>query len=234
MRNIIFAALVLCVAFSSCKKIEGDGNIVTDTFNINEPFEQVTNETAFDVTVVFSNENKVVITGESNITDKLSVYVKRKKLIITKEKNKYRLRNTQPVTITVYMNRKSHMYFNNHGSGDLTAESPLSNKIDLENSGSGDLYVFNCEHEAVEIHNSGTGDIVVKGIAGDVYIENSGSGDVDCYDLIAQYVEIHSSGSGMIEAYATDAMDIWVSGTGEVYPYGTERVRFHYDYGEDD
>ena len=233
MRNIIITALVLCVALSSCKKIDGDGNVVTETYSINESFEEVTNETAFDVTVIFSNENKVVITGESNIIEKLSVYVKRKRLIIEKDRNKYRLRNTQPVTITVYMSRKSNMHFNNYGSGDLTAESPISNKIDLNNTGLGDLYVFNCEHEAIEIHNSGSGDVVVKGIAGDVYIENSGSGDVDCYDLIAQYVEIHSTGSGRVEAYATDEGDVWQSGSGEVYVWGTERVRYHYEYEGD-
>lgn len=234
MRNFVIAALVMCVAFSSCKKIEGDGNVVTENYNINEYFQEVRNETPFDVTIIFSNENKVVITGESNIVQKLTVYTKRKRLIIAKDKNKYRLRNTLPVTITVYMKRMDYMYFTNNASGDLSVESPLSKKIEFDNTGSGDLYVFNCEHEAVEISNSGSGDVVVNGVASEVKITCSGSGDVDCYNLTSQYVEIHSSGTGRVEAYATDEGDVWQSGNGEVYVYGTDRVRYHYEYDDDD
>lgn len=234
MRNIIIVALIACVAFSSCKKIEGNGEIITETYTVNDYFQEVTNETAFNVEVIFSNENKVEITGESNIIEKLSVNVKHKKLIIDKVRNKYRLRTTQPVNITVYMKRNDYMYFSNYGSGDLTVYSPLARKIKLDNTGSGDLYVFDCEHEAVEVLNSGSGDIVVTGVAGDVYISNSGSGDVDCYHLTSQYVEIHSSGTGRTEAYATDEADVWGNGSGEVYVYGTERVRYHYEYDDDD
>ena len=233
MRNFVIAALVMCVALSSCKKIEGDGNVVTETYNINEYFQEIRNETPFDVTVIFSNENKVVITGESNIVQKLTVYTKRKRLIIAKDKNKYRLRNTLPVTITVYMKRMDYMYFTNNASGDLSVESPLSKKVEFENTGSGDLYVFNCEHE-VEISNSGSGDVVVEGIASEVKITCNGTGDVDCYNLTSQYVEIHSTGSGRVEAYATDEADVWQSGSGEVYVYGTERVRYHYAEYDDD
>ena len=234
MRNIIIVALIACVAFSSCKKIEGNGDVITKTYTINEYFQEVTNETAFNAEVIFSNENKVEITGESNIIEKLSVDVKHKKLIIDKVRNKYRLLTTQHVNIKVYMKRNDYMYFSNYGSGDLTVYSPLSKKIKLDNTGSGDLYVFDCEHEAVEVLNSGSGDIVVTGIAGEVYIKNSGSGYVDCYNLTSQYVEIHSSGSGRTEAYATDEADVWESGSGEVFVYGTERVRYHYNYEDDD
>ena len=234
MRNIIIVALVLCVALSSCKKIEGNGEVITETYTINEYFQEVSNGTPFDVNVVFSDENKVVVTGESNIIQKLSVYVKHKKLIISKERNKYRFLTTQPVTITVYMVSKDYMYFKNNTSGDLTVLSPLCRKIEFENSGSGDLYAFDCEHEAVEVINSGSGDVEIRGVAGEVKITGSGSGDIDCYYLLAQYAEVHSSGSGRIEAYATDEADAWISGTGEVYVFGTERVRYHYEYNEED
>ena len=234
MRNFIIAALIACVAFSSCKKIEGNGEVITKTYTISDYFQEVTNETAFDVEVVFSNENKVEITGESNIIEKLSVDVKHKKMTIDKVRNKYRLLTTQPVNIKVYMKTNDYLYFSNYGSGDLTVYSPLSKKIKLDNTSSGDLYVFDCEHEAVEVLNSGSGDIDVTGITGDVYIKNSGSGDVDCYHLTSQYVEIHSSGSGRTEAYATDEADVWESSSGEVYVYGTERVRYHYEYEDED
>ncbi|MBO7651767.1 MAG: DUF2807 domain-containing protein [Bacteroidales bacterium] len=228
MRNIIIAAIILCVAFCSCKKINGNGDVTTETKNIDEFFQEVVNNTQFDVEVIFANENKVVITAESNISQCLSVKVKNKRLTIKKDKSKYRLKNTEPVTITVYMQDKDYLYFSNYGSGDLTINSPLSKEIVYDNNGSGDIFAFNTENEAVEVKNSGSGDIVVEGVAGEVKITSSGSGDVDCYNLTAQYVEIHSSGSGKVEAYATDAIDIWRTGSGEVFTYGTERVRNHY------
>ncbi|MBO7133338.1 MAG: DUF2807 domain-containing protein [Bacteroidales bacterium] len=234
MRNIVIASIILCIAFCSCQKINGNGELRTDTISITEKFNEVRNDTKFDVEVLFANENKVVITGESNIIDYLSVYVKKGELVIKKEKNKYKLRNTQPVTITVYMKRNDYLYYDNYGAGDMTIESPLSKKIKFDNTGSGDIYAFDVEHEAVEISNSGSGDVVISGVTGEVKITCSGSGDVDCYNLIAQYVEIHSSGTGRVEAYATDAFDIWQSGSGEVYPYGTDRIRFHYEEYDDD
>ena len=234
MRNIVIASIIMCVAFCSCKKIEGNGELRTDTISITENFNEVRNDTKFDVEVFFANENKVVITGESNIIDYLSVYVKKGKLIIKKEKNKYNLRNTEPVTIMVYMKRSDYLYYDNYGAGDLTVESPLSKKIKFDNTGSGDIYAFDVEHEAIEISNSGSGDVVITGVSGEVKITCSGSGDVDCYNLSSQYVEIHITGSGRVEAYATDEADVWQSGTGEVYVYGTERVRYHYAEYDDD
>jgi|GEM_PF-3528911 len=232
MRNIIIASAIMCLAFCSCQKIEGDGNITTETYAINENFQEVTNETAFDVEIVFSNENKVVVTGESNIIEKISIFVKNKNLRIKKEKNKYRLRTTQPVNITVYMKKSDYMYFSNDGSGDLTVNSPLAKKIEFDNDGSGDLYAFECEHEAAEVENNGSGDVVITGVTGELKIEHSGSGDIDCYNLTSQYVEINSSGTGRIEAYATDEADVWTSGPAEIYVYGTERVRYHYEYDD--
>lgn len=228
MRNIIIASILMLIVFGSCQKIEGNGDVTTKTISIDGTFDEVRNDTKFDVDVVFSNENKVVITAESNISNCLSVKVKNKRLIIKKEKAKYRLLNTEPVTITVYMPRKDYLYFTNYNSGDLTVESPLSRKILFDNSGSGDILVYNTENEAVEIKNSGSGDIVIEGIAAEVKITNSGSGYVDCYNLTSQYVEIHSSGSGRVEAYATDESDVWLTGSGEVFVFGTERVRYHY------
>ncbi len=216
MRNIVIASIIMCVAFCSCKKINGNGELRTDTMSIAENFKEVRNDTKFDVEVFFANENKVVITGES------------------KEKNKYNLRNTEPVTIMVYMKRNDYLYYDNYGAGDLTVESPLSKKIKFDNTGSGDIYAFDVEHEAIEISNSGSGDVVVSGVSGEVKITCSGSGDVDCYNLSSQYVEIHITGSGRVEAYATDEADVWQSGTGEVYVYGTERVRYHYAEYDDD
>ena len=250
MKKILIATIIMTIAFCSCKKIEGDGNVITDTRNINEFFQEVINETAFDVEVVFSNENKVVIIAESNIAQLLSVKVKQKKLIIKKEKSKYRLNNTQPVSITVYMKSNDYMYFSNFGSGEMTIYSPTARKMELENtgsgeltvlsplsrelkfenSGSGNLYASECESEAIEIISSASGDVDIKGVTGDVKITDSGSGDIDCYNLLAQYVEIHSSGSGLIEAYATDEADVWISGSSEVYVFGTDRIRYHYEY----
>ncbi|MBO7570664.1 MAG: DUF2807 domain-containing protein [Bacteroidales bacterium] len=229
MRNIIIGAILMCVAFCSCEKVKGNGEIITETRSIDKSFSEVQNDTKFDVEIVFSNEQKAIITGESNIIPKVYIGVKNKKLIIKKDKSKYNFKNTEPVTITVYMKRNDYMDFTNNGSGDMTVLSPLSREIMFENSGSGNMYAFDCENEAVEVMNSGSGDVDIKGIAAEVKITGCSSGYIDCYDLKAQFVEVHSSGSGRIEAYATDEADVWVTGTGEVFVYGTERVRYHND-----
>lgn len=268
MRNIIIVSILMAFAFCSCQKINGNGDIVTETINVGENFHEVVNDTKFDVEVFFSGENKIVVTGESNIMNRLSITAKKGKLTIKKEKNKYKLRNTEPLTIVVYMQRSDYMYFTNAGSGNFIVNSPVAKKILIENSGSGDMvaydldsktaevknsgsgnvfayspisnemqiyasgsgniHVEDTENEGVEVKNSGAGNIFVSGVAGDVKIISSGSGKVDCYHLIAQYVEVHSSGSGMVEAYATDEGDVWISGSGEVYVYGSERIRYHY------
>ena len=233
MRNFIFATILMCIAFCSCEKIKGNGEITTEDRAIDGFFTEVENDTKFDVEIEFTNGNqKATITGESNIIPKIYIGVKNKKLTIKKNKSKYNLKNSEPVTITIYMNRSDYLDFINAGSGDMTVLSPLSKKITFENSGSGNLFAFDCENEATEIMSSGSGDVDVKGIAADVKITGCGDGAIDCFNLTAQYVEIHSSGSGMIEAYATDEADVWVTGSGEVYVYGTERVRYHYEYND--
>ncbi|MBR5984141.1 MAG: DUF2807 domain-containing protein [Bacteroidales bacterium] len=233
MRNIFFVTILMCVAFCSCEKVKGNGEITTENRAIDGFFTEVENDTKFDVEIEFTNNNqKAKITGESNIIPKIYIGVKNKKLTIKKDKSKYNLKNTEPVTITIYMNSSDYLDFINTGSGDMTILSPLSKKITFENSGSGDLYAFDCENEATEIMSSGSGDVEIRGITAEAKITGCGTGEIDCYHLVGQFVEIHSSGSGRIEAYATDEADAWISGSGEVYVYGTERVRYHYEYDD--
>ena len=229
MRNIIVVLTIMVVAFCSCKKISGNGDVITETINLEEYFNEVRNETKFDIEVYFANENNVVITGESNIIHSLSINVKSKQLVIKKAKAKYTLFNTKPVTIKVYMNNRNQLKFSSYGvgAGNIKIDSPLSEKITYESSGTGDITAFNTENEAVEVKITGSGNVEISGVAGEVIIRNSGSGNAKCYSLSAQFVEIHNSGSGRVEAFATDAIEIWQTGSGEVYTGGTENVIFH-------
>ena len=54
MRNIVIASIIMCVAFCSCKKIDGNGELRTDTISITENFNEVRNDTKFDVEVFFA------------------------------------------------------------------------------------------------------------------------------------------------------------------------------------
>lgn len=228
MKRIIIAisALVISVVFCSCgEKIQGNGNVITQEKSISKRFNSLRCDGPFDVDIIPSDEYRVYVTAESNVINYIDVHVKDEKLII-KKRESFRLRSEYGIKLTVYM--PSCYIIENYSSGYVYMSDLVRQHAHVRNYGSGTIELLNIETQEIYIENSGSGLIIAKGVTDTNEIENEGSGDVDCYYLTAQWVNVENEGSGYVEAYATDGAEVWLTGTGDVSIYGTDRILWHY------
>lgn len=235
MKRLIIAisALVISVVFCSCgEKINGNGNVITETRSIDKPIVRVNNCWAADIDIVLSDRNEIMITGESNIISLVQTYEKDGTLIIRqKPKTRIKWKNIKPVSITIYMDECRGI--KNSGSGDIFINSPIYDRFSIENSGAGDITINDLESIRTIIQNSGFGDIYASGITETLEIYNDDSGDIDCYDLTARWVKVENNDDGDVSAYATESAEVWIRGEGSVWIDGTNYVRYHYDTHDD-
>ena len=97
------------------------------------------------------------------------------------------------------------------GEGSIEADS----KLDIDISGSGEIDLDLMAQE-IETNISGSGEVDLRGIASEHQLRVSGSGDLKAFDLKTEEYQINVSGSGFAEVFATESLDVKVSGSGDV------------------
>lgn len=90
-------------------------------------------------------------------------------------------------------------------------------------SGSTVIVLRGLDGDAFDLDTSGSSKVTATGTSGSVTIRVSGSGAVDARELHAQNVKVVVSGSGDLEVYATDVLDVTISGSGRVRYAGNPR-----------
>lgn len=90
-------------------------------------------------------------------------------------------------------------------------------------SGSTVIALRGVDSDAFDLTTSGSSKVTASGTAGRLAIHVSGSGFVDTRELHAKNVEVRISGSGEVEVYATDVLDVTISGSGRVRYAGSPR-----------
>jgi len=235
LNTVIIAAIAL-IAFSitSCNTITGNGEIITQELNTS-PFDEVTNHSSLNVTIIYSDTYKVIIEAESNLMPYILTVVNEHSLVI-KTKPNITFKTFKDVRITVYCKNLEDIY--NTGSGYIYAEEVVANDdFKISNTGSGDVEIKNitgCDDleiritgsgevdvnyaicESCEINVTGSGNCKINElIVGELDVEITGSGDLtlsgECYDA-----EVKLTGSGKYHAYElyTNKYDIRITGSG--------------------
>ena len=113
-----------------------------------------------------------------------------------------------------------------HSSGELkiTVTAPSISSVKL--SGSGDIEVTGAKGESISLALNGSGDINVTGEVDSAEFTIRGSGNIEATDLIAKNVSVSINGSGDADVYASESIDVKISGSGDVtYIGGAEDVK---------
>jgi hypothetical protein len=110
------------------------------------------------------------------------------------------------------------------GSGSARADRLQSDRCNLSISGSGRFAVAGLEVNSLATDISGSGRVELSGKAGGHAISISGSGTVLAAGLETQNTTVRISGSGVAEVNASQALDITMSGAGDVRYLGSPKV----------
>ncbi len=196
------------------KKVNGNGNMVTDTRSTSS-YDEIALVGSIDVRIVSGKEGELKVEAESNLQEYILTEVKDGKLKISVEKD-VSLNPSRNMSILVTVPVETISSLSVTGSGDVSNSGVLkANEFKVGVTGSGDI---NLTIEAKELWGSitGSGDIKLNGKAEDFSCKVTGSGDFMAYNLNAKNVEAAVSGSGDIQVSASQSLKARVSGSGDI------------------
>jgi hypothetical protein len=227
MKTIKFAlfALLIAASFTSCRKINGKGEVV----RISRSVSGYTGVgLSMDAMVYYTQGNvySLEIEAQENLVGYIETIVSGNNLIIREQHGVF-LGKHDPIRI--YITAPDIVSLDISGSGTINVnENWTGNYLSATISGSGTISIdtLGCNRFVSEI--SGSGSIEAgNGLCNyeDFTISGSGSIDMRMVDCDTTYAEI--SGSGDIYANIVKLLDAMISGSGNIYYYGTPAINTH-------
>lgn len=198
---------------------------------------------SFNAVMRQGNETSVKIIAENIDLNKILTETNGSTLKVSLVKGLY-----HNIKIKLEITYKSLEGIYRSGSGNLTCESDLfaAGNFDLHSSGSGNITIKGVIKAAnIAVIRSGSGNMKMSGLQADQLkmtfsgsgncdvnggnakaqsIHLSGSGNVSAYDLQTENCSVSVSGSGNIEVSASNAIEAFISGSGNIGYRGNARV----------
>jgi len=224
--TIVLAALAVGFLFPSCKKVVGEGPVVTETRpadNFSSIAFSVTGDVQFNFTQ--SPTYKLEISAQQNVLNVIDAHIINNELII-KTRDGVRLKNHESIVVNI--NCPTLQGLRSSGSGKIYADSISANNMNLTVSGSGNLNLSKLITTSLVANVSGSGDIsIAEGAVDNAHLKISGSGGIDTRNVVANDVATTTSGSGGMHVNAAKTLGVTISGSGSVYYSGTPIVNTH-------
>ena len=207
---LIIAAAIISMILNACtinvdgeklgnKTIKGDGNIVTQTYNVSA-FDEISLSLPATVNFTVSNDYTCAIRVDENLLEYLDIKVKENELHMDKQKE-HKNTNLRATEFVIDVTAPSLEEINLAGSGMFKALSPLEgNEIEANVAGSGDI-IFN---KTVTVQ--------------EITLNVAGSGDLFCDELIADKLECNIAGSGDLKVVngTVREAEAGVAGSGDI------------------
>jgi hypothetical protein len=189
--------LVLCafflVAFSGCKVnkgIAGSGNRQTETREL-KPFKAIDTNGAYEVDVTCQKPARFEIEADDNILPLIKTEVRDGILFVTSDES-YRSSRSVSLRISV----PELVAFSSRGAG----------KVNVTDASGDDL----------KIESRGAASVEAAGTVKNLTISSTGAGDIKTGNLRTQNATVQVTGAASVDVYATDQLDVTVSGVGSV------------------
>lgn len=94
----------------------------------------------------------------------------------------------------------------------------------IKSTGAGKFNISNLKNDQFEIQSTGAATVVASGQSKSLMISSTGAGKIDAHDLRASDATVKVTGAAGVDVYATDALDVTVSGAGRVTYSGNPKV----------
>jgi Putative auto-transporter adhesin, head GIN domain len=201
-RSFLLTAFVLAVLVTSgchghINQVVGSGNRQTQKRDI-PSFTKVSTEGAFEIEITAQGSPSLGIEADDNILPLISTVVSNDVLTIKS------LRSYSRSTVKVRLT-----------APDLQGLSVV---------GAGSINVAGLKNEKFEIDSSGAAHITVAGETAFANIVSNGASTIDAHKLRADRVVIQSNGVSDIKVYASDQLDVTISGPSHVEYEGNPKV----------
>ena len=203
-RHPVIALAVLTVVFGALgcryigKGVHGSGNRKTEKRDL-ASFKSVDAAGAFEVNIVCQQPQSFEIEGDDNILPIIKTEVTGGVLRIHSEES---YNPSKPITIRISV--------------------PDLEKFSSE--GAGDIHVSSVKNDQLVLSNTGAANIAASGQTKFVDIKSSGAGNIETSDLHAERARVSVAGAANVDVYASQQLDVTVSGIGSVTYSGNPPV----------
>jgi len=206
--------------------VVGDGEIVSETMNIEDEFTAIELLSYADVIIEKGTDFTVGISDYENLIEYMDVKVSNGKLIVKTYPNYMSITNTRATVVITMPDTLNSILLS--GSGDVVVNDAFNNLQVLKISGSGDILLeTESQYDNLKAIISGSGRIYASGTVRQLETTISGSGYIRFEELIAQSAECTISGSGNTYVNVVNALDVYISGSGSVIYTGNPSVNSH-------
>ncbi len=218
-------ALVTTTLFTSCEKIKGKGEVITETRTTGN-YSGISLAMSASVYFTPGDSYSLQIRGQENVLKQIVTQAEGTHLSI-KVRNGVTLGSHE--AITLYITAPVVTDLNVSGSGDIFVDKPWNtSNLSANISGSGTISLNDLTAGQISAIISGSGSI--RATSGKVTREDltiSGSGTIDLRSVECQTVYTTTSGSGDTYVHATNMLDVTISGSGDIWYYGTPVINTH-------
>jgi len=213
---------VVLISLNSCRKVIGDGPVVTESRNTAE-YSEIEFDVPGDLVFVESDHYEISIEAQRNIINVIDTYVSGDELKV-KVRNNTIIRSSEDILITIKAPSVSSLVVSGSGTLNvLNLFTPLHAKLRV--SGSGRIVINKVITDALDATISGSGSIeVLDGEATKEDISISGSGNVNLLPVMAKKATTHTSGSGNIKVQVQNELNVRISGSGDVFYKGNPEM----------
>lgn len=198
--------------------IRGSGNIIKETRDISG-FHGIDVGGAFEVILVKSNQEKVVLEADDNLMPYISTKVFGGTLEIDNEKD---FRN--PTELKVFIYYKSIDQIDLSGAASLTSDDILKTEsLEIDASGASDIRL-KLDTERLEADFSGASKVEFIGKAKNAEVEASGATVFKGLEFETENFEIDASGAATVRIWANGKLGIEASGASSVRYKGSPSI----------
>jgi len=203
MKSKIWIVLLVAitVAFSSCKfnrGISGSGNRKTEKREL-KSFNAIDTTGAYEIKVTCQKPASFEIEADDNILPLIKTEVRDGILFVSNDQQ--------------YNSRKSP-----------TLRITLPELYSVSSHGAGDIQVADANSTDLKIQSAGAANIDAEGKAKSVSISSTGAGNIDTSKLTAEKAKVDATGAANVDVFASDQLDVKVSGVGSVTYSGNPKV----------
>ena len=200
------------------------GDVITEEREVRD-FDEVTVKGLADVDISFGPEFKVIVTAHEDLIEDVRTDVRGDRLYVgldTEENffdwfdwgddsdNELRISITMPELT----------YLNIKGIGEVDIDRFEGERLEVTLAGVGDLTIADFTGKRLYVDLTGVGSLDIRGEVDDLEVELSGVGDANLRNLEAKHVIAEVSGMGDLKVYASESIEAFSSGFGDIVYYG--------------
>lgn len=219
---VLLTGLFLIALLPSCRKVSGDGPVVTEVRNISG-FRDIKSEFSGDIYIIPGSSYGVQIEAQQNIIDVIETVLSDGMLTLRVKSNTVIRPDSR---VRVYITSPDVRGLIVSGSGNMLVQQPLTTPdLYLKVNGSGNISLLSLNAGSLDANISGSGELNINGgTVAEESLDIGGSGSIDFSNLTATDATVKITGSGNARVQATGKLKVRISGSGSVYYRGTPTI----------